>query len=169
MSTTTLQRTSPEAHLYASCSTRTVVAVVVEWRGRIALFKRSRFVGHERGLWHCVTGYLEPAVSPLQQALIELKEEAGLELQDLDSFTVGNQLEIHDPAGNPWLIHTYTAVSRRRRLKINYEHDSYRWVAPDKIRRFSNRVPWLDTVLHGRMPNREANGGPAIQNMKHPH
>ena len=125
--------------------------MVVEWRGRIALFKRSQFVGHERGLWHCITGYLEPGVPPLQEALTELEEEAGLALQDLVSFRAGKQLLISDPAGNPWLVHTYTAVSNRRRLEINHEHAAFRWTIPAKIGRFSNRVPWLDTVLHSTL------------------
>ncbi|MFE5838132.1 hypothetical protein [Arthrobacter sp. NPDC056493] len=46
-------------------------------------------------------------------------------------------------------MHTFTAVSKRRRLTINDEHHAYRWTVPAKISRFSNRVPWLDTVLQG--------------------
>ncbi|MFE4833584.1 hypothetical protein ACFRAU_02755 [Arthrobacter sp. NPDC056691] len=38
-------------------------------------------------------------------------------------------------------MHTFTAVSKRRRLTINDEHDAYRWTVPAKISRFSNRVP----------------------------
>jgi hypothetical protein len=129
-----------------------VVAVIVEWRGRIALFKRSQSVGHERGFGHCITGYLEPAVSPRQQASVELEEEAGLTLHDLAGFEPGEPLLISDDGGNPWLVHTFTAVSKRRRLIINDEHDAYRWTVPSKISRFSNRVPWLDTVLRGTLP-----------------
>lgn len=152
MSTATLQETRELKDTPPPCAPREVVAVVVEWRGRIALFKRSQSVGHERGLWHCITGYLEPGASPQQQALAELEEEAGLTVQDLASFTPADQLIISDDDGNPWLVHTYTAVSVRRRLTINDEHDAYRWTAPSKISRFFNRVPWLDTVLQGTLP-----------------
>jgi 8-oxo-dGTP pyrophosphatase MutT (NUDIX family) len=151
MSTATQQ--GPRTDCIAAHPPRAVVAVVVEWRGRIALFKRSQSVGHERGLWHCITGYLEPGVSPRQQALVELEEEAGLTLPDLAGFEPGEPLLISDDGGNPWLVHTFTAVSLRRRLTINDEHDAYRWTVPSKISRFSNRVPWLDIVLQGVMPN----------------
>src|SRR5690349_21785110 len=80
---------------------REVVATVVQWRGRIALFKRSQFVGHECGLWHCITGYLEPHVTPEQQALTELEEEAGLLPQDLADLQRGERLLIPDHLGNP--------------------------------------------------------------------
>jgi hypothetical protein len=32
-------------------------------------------------------------------------------------------------------------------LRIDWEHDSYRWTAPHKAKRFANRVDWLDNVL----------------------
>ena len=150
MSTATLERPGTETSTVHP--QRAVVAVVVEWRGRIALFKRSQSVGHERGLWHCVTGYLEPGASPRQQALVELEEEAGLTPQDLAGFEPGERLLISDDGGNPWLVHTFTAVSTRRRLTINDEHDAYRWTVASKISRFSNRVPWLDTVLQVALP-----------------
>lgn len=126
---------------------REVIATIVQWRGRIALFKRSQSVGHERGLWHCITGYLEPNVSPQQQALTELEEEAGLTREDLADFQPGEQLLIPDHEGNPWMVHTFTATSARRRLTINDEHDTFRWTLPSKISRFYNRVPWLDAVI----------------------
>jgi ADP-ribose pyrophosphatase YjhB (NUDIX family) len=124
-----------------------VVAVIVEWRGRIALFKRSRSVGHDRGLWHCITGYLEPGTSPEEQAFTELREETGLTENDLIDFRQGTPLLLPDQQGNPWLVHTFTAITRNRRLTVNDEHDTFRWTAPSKIRRFSNRVTWLDQVL----------------------
>jgi 8-oxo-dGTP pyrophosphatase MutT (NUDIX family) len=125
-----------------------VVAVVIECRGKIALLKRSRNLDHDRGLWHCITGYLEPGVSPKQQALEEILEETGLSAANLLDLRAGPDLVINDDDSEPWLIHTFTAVTSRRRLEIDWEHDAYRWTAPDKVRRFVNRVSWLDQVLH---------------------
>ncbi|MET3812535.1 NUDIX domain-containing protein [Arthrobacter sp. UYEF3] len=159
MSTVTLPRNRGEGHDLTDCPPRTVVAVVIEWHGRIGLFKRSQSVGHDRGLWHCITGYLEPATSPRQQALAELEEEAGLSFGDLAGFQPGEPLLLPDEDGNPWLIHTFTAVSSRRRLTLNDEHDGFRWTLPSKISRFSNRVPWLDTVLQAARPDAMTEAG----------
>ena len=103
MSTATLQETRFQGTALTACPPREVVAVVVQWRGRIALFRRSQSVGHERGLWHCITGYLEAGATPRQQALTELEEEAGLTLGDLAAFQSAGQLLISDDEGNPWL------------------------------------------------------------------
>lgn len=158
MSTATLQALKAEGLKSAPCPPREVVAVVVQWRGRIALFRRSQSVGHERGLWHCITGYLEAGATPRQQALTELEEEAGLTLGDLAAVQPADQLLISDDDGNPWLVHAYTAVTTRRRLTINDEHDAYRWTVPAKISRFSNRVPWLDIVLQCTLPQTTGKG-----------
>jgi 8-oxo-dGTP pyrophosphatase MutT (NUDIX family) len=147
MSVSTLLPGSGEVHSPAEGGPRAVVAVIVQWRDRIALFKRSQTVGHDRGRWHCITGYLESGASPEEQAITELREETGLTKNDLIGFRPGAPLLLTDHDGNPWLVHTFTAVTPRRRLTINDEHDDFRWAASSKVRRISNRVAWLDQVL----------------------
>ena len=124
-----------------------VVAVVLQWRHHVALLKRSELVTHDKGLWHCVTGYLEKDVQdPRLQAIMELYEETGLAVSDLDELATGPVLEIQQ-RGMTWKVHTFRAETRRRRLELNWEHDSYRWVPPSKVPRFAGRVGWLDEVL----------------------
>lgn len=147
MSLATLLPESGIASSPAECPPREVVAVIIEWRGRIALFRRSQSVGHDRGRWHCITGYLESGASPEEHALVELREETGLTDNDLFDFRHVAPLLLADHEGNPWLVHTFTVVTSRRRLMINDEHDAFRWAAPSKISRLSNRVEWLDQVL----------------------
>jgi NADH pyrophosphatase NudC (nudix superfamily) len=125
----------------------TVIAAVLEWRGRIALLKRSRRLGHDNGLWHCITGFLEIGATPEQQAREELFEETGLQARDLLDFRQGHPLVLQDSFGAPWLVHTFTASTSKRRLTIDWEHESYRWTSASKVKRFSNRVSWLDDVL----------------------
>lgn len=124
-----------------------VIAAVLEWRGKIALFRRSRSLGHDSGRWHCISGFVEAGVTPEQQAREELFEEAGLQAKDLLDVRPGPDLVVADGYGNPWLVHTFTAQTSMQRLKTNWEHDSYRWMAPHKVKRFNNRVTWLDNVL----------------------
>jgi ADP-ribose pyrophosphatase YjhB (NUDIX family) len=128
-------------------ASRTVVAVVVEWREKIALLKRSQNLHHDRGRWHCVTGYVESGATPREQAFLELFEETGLARTDVLDLRPGAGLVLPDGTGQPWLVHTFTAVTSRRRLKLDWEHDAYRWTAPGKTPRFANRVSWLDPVL----------------------
>lgn len=139
--------TTTFCHALGIPQSRTVVAVVVEWRGKIALFKRSQRVHYDQGLWHCVAGFLEEGVSPRRQAADELVDETGLQVKDLLDFHQGPDVVVKDDRDLPWLIHTFIAVSSRRRLRIDWEHDAYRWTPVGKTKRFANRVSWLDTVL----------------------
>ena len=138
-----------EASVHAPPTTacHNVVAVVLQWRGKIAMLKRSNTVGHDRGRWHCITGYLEPGASPREQALLELTEKTGLTGSDVLNLRPGPKLTLHDKSGANWTVHTFTAVTSNRRLSLDWEHESFKWTAPEKTARYTNRVPWLDTVL----------------------
>jgi 8-oxo-dGTP pyrophosphatase MutT (NUDIX family) len=128
---------------------RDVVAVVLGWRGRVGLFKRSALVGHDQGLWHCITGYVDGADFPgaaRRQALVELYEETGLAVADLDALEPGPVLTLSG-GGGLWNVHTFSAATSQRRLALNWEHESYRWVRPSAVSRFCGRVPWLTDVL----------------------
>ncbi|MEV5845450.1 NUDIX domain-containing protein [Streptomyces sp. NPDC051985] len=126
----------------------TVVAVVLTWRGRVGLFKRSRHVGHDAGLWHCVTGFVDDGNSPQAQALRELFEETGVTVAELTGFRTGPVLDLADARGGVWRVHTFQAETERRRLRLNWEHDSYRWVRTRFLTRYDGQVPWLREVLN---------------------
>jgi 8-oxo-dGTP pyrophosphatase MutT (NUDIX family) len=129
-------------------SGRAVVAVVLTWRERVGLFKRSSLVRYDAGAWHCITGYLDPGRSSLQQAAEELWEETGLGIVNLERLEAGPVLRLPDARdGQPWIVHTFRATTRERRLTLNWEHDRYRWVRPAQVRRFDGQVPWLADVL----------------------
>lgn len=124
-----------------------VVAVVLVRRRRVALFKRSHLVNHDRGRWHCVTGYVDQGIhDPRAQAILELEEETGLNVRHLTRLVTGPTLVIPGGAWT-WRVHTFTAQTKRRRLELNWESDSYQWVRLSDVQRFGNRVEWLDVVL----------------------
>lgn len=146
-----------------------VIAVVIECRGRIALFKRSGLLGHGSGLWHCITGFMEAEATPRHQTLAELSEETGLQADDLLELRQGPDLVADDDFGTPRLVYTFTAVTSRRRLEINWEHDSYRWTNANKAKRFVNRVTWLDNVLEatGHYPATVPAARPGVRQYPH--
>lgn len=145
--TQAIRRPNPALTAEPAPNGHVVVAVVVERRGKIALFKRSRHVAHDQRLWHCVTGFVERPTSPVEQALREVLEETGIERADLLELREGPSLKLDDDFGAMWTVHTFTASTLQRRLKIDWEHEAYRWTQPSKVKRFANRVPWLDLVL----------------------
>lgn len=124
---------------------REVVAVILEREGRIALLRRGSLVGSDRGLWHCVTGYVEPSTGPADQARREVREETGL-VVETDQLHHLRVLPLHDEGQRLWLVHPFIVHSDTYRLRLNWEHTAYRWVKPHAVTRYRT-VAWLSDVL----------------------
>ncbi|WP_421107395.1 NUDIX domain-containing protein [Streptomyces sp. NEAU-S77] len=125
----------------------TVVAVVLAWRGRIGLFKRGRHVGHDAGLWHCITGFLEDGNHVHAQALLKLFEATGISVAELVDFRPGPVLDLPDTRGGRWRAHTFRAETERKKLRLSWEYDACRWVRPRSVVRFDGQAAWLRAVL----------------------
>ena len=119
-----------------------VVAVVLTHRGRVCLLRRSRAVSSDRGRWHCVTGFLPAGESAEAQAAAEVFEETGLVGVHLEP---GPILQLPDPRGGYWRVHSYRCEAARADLTLNWENDAIRWVVPA---RFADLpiVTWLPRV-----------------------
>jgi 8-oxo-dGTP pyrophosphatase MutT (NUDIX family) len=125
---------------------QTIVAVVVCRQGRVAVLRRSGLVRADQGLWHCVTGFMEEG-TPYDNAIRELGEETGLIVPDLAVLRPGPALTLSGSDNTPWRVHTFVAEARVEGLRLNWEHDGYRWMEPEQVRRLEGQVAWLSRVL----------------------
>ncbi len=125
---------------------REVVAVLVTRRGRIGLFRRSPSVSHDRGLWHCVTGYLPPGATARTQAIDELHEETGLSRADCADLRSGPVLSLTGSSGDTWLVHTFACEVVSEVLTLDWEHDAFQWVPPAGVPA-PGQVAWLVDVV----------------------
>jgi len=101
-------------------------------------------VGTYRGKWAGVSGYIEEGISPLDQAWIEMKEEAGLDTDDVELVREGRPLEVVDAElDRKWIVHPFRfRVLRPEKIMIDWEHTEAKWVAPEDIGRHET-VPKL--------------------------
>src|SRR5215510_15987561 len=75
---------------------------------RVLLVRRSDRVGTYRGAWAGISGFVEPGVTPLEQAYTELREEAGLSPDDLQLLCTGTPLGVRDEdLGREWVVHPF--------------------------------------------------------------
>ncbi len=125
---------------------RAVVACILRHAGRIALLKRSQAVASAPGRWHCVTGFVDDGVGPLDQALTELDEETGLAGQAVRLVAAPPPLRIERPEqGRIWVIHPFLFETASPELRLDWEHDEYRWIDPSDLAT-TDCVPWVRTV-----------------------
>ena len=125
---------------------RHVVACVLRHAGRIALLKRSQAVRSSPGRWHCVTGFLEPGVLPLEQAMTEIAEETGLDARTVRLVGAPEPLRMERPSqGWVWVVYPFLFEAASPSLRLDWEHDEYRWIDPSDLDA-SDCVPWIRDV-----------------------
>jgi len=116
----------------------------LEHDGKVMILRRSERVGTYRGKWAGVSGYIEEGRTPSQQAWTEIREEVGLDADDVELVQEGEPLEVVDvDLGRKWIVHPFRfRVLKPEKIKIDWEHTEARWIAPEDIGRHET-VPGL--------------------------
>jgi ADP-ribose pyrophosphatase YjhB (NUDIX family) len=119
----------------------------------VLLVRRSDRVGTYRGVWAGVSGFVEPGVSPLEQAYTELREEASLAPDDLQLLRTGAPLDVSDAAiGRAWVVHPFLFLLRvPERVRTDWEAADAQWVAPAAVATLDT-VPRLAEALAAVYP-----------------
>jgi 8-oxo-dGTP diphosphatase len=123
---------------------RHVVTCFLEHNGKIMILRRSERVGTYRGKWAGVSGYIEEGNTASQQAWTEIKEEVGLDVEDLELVQEGLALEVVDSEiGRKWNVHPFRfKVLKPDKIRIDWEHTEAKWIALEDIGRYQT-VPNL--------------------------
>ena len=129
-----------------------VVTCFLESDGEILLLRRSHLVGSYQGRWAGVSGYVE--TTPDEQALTEIREETGLQPEDLQLLKKGETLTVEDrELGVRWLVHPYLFhINDRGKIRTDWEHLESQWILPKDIGGFAT-VPRLRETLDNVYPD----------------
>jgi 8-oxo-dGTP diphosphatase len=119
----------------------------------LLLVQRSGRVRTYQGAWAGISGYVEPGVTPLQQAYTELSEEAGLSQQDLRLLRTGEPLAFRDEAiQQSWVVHPFLfEIEQPERVRTDWEATSMQWVTSEQLRQLPT-VPMLVEALQRVYP-----------------
>ena len=101
-------------------------------------------------VWGGIAGYVEAGEKPLETALKEMREEAGLEHEDvvlikrMDPMRVA---DVYEGINYEWVIHPFLfKIEKKDKVHIDWEHTEYRWISPRDIRRYKT-VPRLKEIV----------------------
>jgi 8-oxo-dGTP pyrophosphatase MutT (NUDIX family) len=124
-----------------------IVTSFIESENKILIVRRSGRVGAYQGQWGGISGYIENR-SPEDQALIEIKEETGLDGKEIKLISKGQSLEVLDEKLKiKWVVHPFLFYVRYPdKLKLNAENIESRWISPEEIDNI-NTVPKLKETL----------------------
>lgn len=124
-----------------------VVTCFLEHGDKIALLKRSQLVGSHRGKWAGISGYIESGITPYEQAITEIWEEAGLDGLDIELVIQGIPLEVIDPQmERKWVVHPYRfRIAEPDKIQIDWENTELRWIDPVDIGDYETVPKLLET------------------------
>ena len=112
---------------------------------RILIVQRSQRVGSYNARWAGISGFLESGVTPDEQAYTEIREETGLQGEQIRMLKRGKVIEYQDASiGRHWYIHPFLfEVLIPDAIALDWEATGMRWIVPSEIQAFET-VPKLD-------------------------
>src|SRR2546429_2067643 len=103
---------------------------------RMLLVRRSQKVGSYHGHWAGISGFVEPNVTPDEQAYTEIREETGLQRDQVRMLRRGVIVEHIDEAlGRHFYIHPFLFdVLTPDAIQTDWEATEMRWILPKELR-----------------------------------
>jgi len=115
---------------------------------KILLLKRSDKVGTFKGKWAGISGFIEKETS-LEAALREIKEETGVDSNQLELLKIGIPFEINDTTNDViWSINPFLFLFKGDEIKIDWEHDTYEWICPSEMKNYDTVKKLKETLFN---------------------
>ena len=123
----------------------------------ILIVRRSERVGSYRGKWAGVSGFVEPGVTPEEQAFTEIREETGLQGDQVKLLKRGAVVEHRDQElGRHFFIHPFLfTVLAPEAVQTDWEAVEMNWTRSDELHRYET-VPKLWEVYEAAIEGEKA-------------
>ncbi len=111
---------------------------------RLLIVRRSQRVGSYHGKWAGVSGFVEPGVTPDEQAYTEIREETGLQREQVRMLRRGTVVEYTDAElDRHWYVHPFLFhVLTPDAIQTDWEAVDMRWIDPSELASYET-VPKL--------------------------
>jgi 8-oxo-dGTP diphosphatase len=123
---------------------------------RLLIVQRSQRVGSYNARWAGISGFLETGVTPDEQAYTEIREETGLQGEQVRMLKRGKVIEYEDASiGRHWYIHPFLfEVYAPDAVALDWEAEKMRWIVPSDIPTFQT-VPKLEEAYQSAASGEE--------------
>jgi 8-oxo-dGTP diphosphatase len=123
---------------------------------RILIVRRSQRVGSYNARWAGISGFLETGVTPDEQAYTEIREETGLQGEQVRMLKRGTIVEHEDASiGRHWYIHPFLfEVLTPDAIARDWEATEMRWILPLEILDYET-VPKLEEAYRSAADGEE--------------
>ncbi|OZJ03865.1 hypothetical protein BZG36_03667 [Bifiguratus adelaidae] len=131
---------------------RYVVTSFVHCKGKLLLLKRSDKVHTFQHHWCGVSGSIEGTDQcAYDRALTELQEELSVDAKDLTLVRSGRPLVIPND-DTVWHVYPFLFSMAHTSIQIDWEHETYEWIEPEKIQTFKTVPDLVQTFRSVYLP-----------------
>ncbi len=125
-----------------------VVTSFLENDDKVLILRRSNKVRTMKGKWAGTSGYIEENETGLERALKEIQEEVGLKKEDVKLVRAGEPLQVPDKERDTlWIVYPHLFKTSNTEIKLDWEHDEYRWIDPADIANYDTVLMLRETLL----------------------
>jgi ADP-ribose pyrophosphatase YjhB (NUDIX family) len=123
---------------------------------RLLIVRRSQHVGSYNARWAGISGFLEAGITPDEQAYTEIREETGLQREQVHLLKRGVVVEHEDASiGRHWYIHPFLfEVLTPDVIALDWEATEMRWIVPSEIPDYET-VPKLEEAYRSAVDGEE--------------
>ena len=118
--------------------------------GKLLILKRSKKVRTYKGLWGGVAGYIEENEDPYETAIKEIREEVGINEEDIILIKQLDPIEFTDFYNGEqycWEIFPFLfKIEKNSKINIDWEHLEYLWISPSEIGKYDTVPRFKDIV-----------------------
>ena len=129
---------------------KVATCLLINKDGELLILKRSDKVRTYKGMWGGVAGYVEENEEPYETAVKEIREEVGINEENISLIKQLGPVEFTDFYGGErydWIIFVFIfKVEKKAKINIDWEHLEYRWIPPSEIEKY-NTVPHLKDIV----------------------
>ena len=108
-------------------------AFVFNDEGKFLVLKRTAEAPSKPNKWDLPGGSVDFGENPYESIEREIREEAGIEVEDLEPFDVWGEV---DQDNEFWTTIAYRAKVKSGEVKLSYEHDDCKWVTSEGFAKF---------------------------------
>jgi 8-oxo-dGTP diphosphatase len=119
-----------------------VLNAVVYWDGKILLLKRSHKVSAYRGLWNCVSGFIDQPRPIADFARQEVSEELSINDIEIRAIKLAEPYEVDDRSiDRVWVVYpVLVELGCEPHIKLDWEHTDHAWIKSGDLSKFDHVI-----------------------------
>jgi isopentenyldiphosphate isomerase len=131
-----------------------VLNCIVRFGDKILIVRRNSTMHFHPGVWNGVSGFLDEIGKTLEDKVREeLREELGIDEDDIVSITEGEVVEQEDATyGKTWIVHPVLVDVNSDVVELDWEAEEHAWVHPHQVWDF-DLLPGFDDVITTFFPH----------------